>query len=62
MHEVIVAGITKEDFIVLAIGTIMSYISGYLAIVTFLKIIRKGKLYWFAPYCILLGIIGFILL
>jgi undecaprenyl-diphosphatase len=46
----------------LVIGTAVSFLFGYLAIAAMMKILRSGKLYWFAPYCILVGIIGLIYL
>lgn len=52
------SGIDKQFFIVLLVGTVASYISGYIAIESLLKIVQKGKLYLFAPYCLLLGIIA----
>ena len=42
----------------LAVGTITAYISGYIAIKLLLGVVRRGKLYWFAIYCFLVGIIG----
>ena len=54
------AGINKDFLLALLVGTIVSYISGYIAIETLLKVVRKGKLYLFAPYCIILGIIALI--
>jgi undecaprenyl-diphosphatase len=62
LKQVIETGITGEYFIILATGSISAYISGYLAIETFLKLVRTGKLFWFAPYCILVGLVGLILL
>jgi undecaprenyl-diphosphatase len=36
-------------------GTIASFITGYIALILLLKIVNKGKLYLFAPYCWILG-------
>lgn len=44
----------------LIIGMVVSYVSGYLAIKLLLDIVRRGKLYWFAPYCFFIAIIGLI--
>ncbi len=54
------AGIDGNYFLVLAVGMISAYISGYLAIETLLGIVRRGKLYVFAPYCFILGLLGLI--
>ncbi len=37
-------------------GTLFSFVTGYIALVIFLKIVNNGKLYLFAPYCFILGI------
>ncbi len=52
--------LTDQQFITLTVGMISAYISGYLAIETMLNIVRRGKLYWFAPYCLLVGVLGLI--
>jgi len=36
-------------------GTVSSFITGYIALVLLLKLVNKGKLYLFAPYCWTLG-------
>jgi len=40
----------------LMIGAIVSFISGYFAIIWLLDIVKKGKLEWFAVYCYLVVI------
>ena len=42
----------------LVIGFIAAFISGYLACVWMLNIVRKGKLSWFAAYCFLVGLVA----
>ena len=37
-------------------GTLASFITGYIALILLLKIVNKGKLYLFAPYCWIAGI------
>ena len=37
-------------------GTLASFITGYIALVFLLKIVNRGKLYLFAPYCWIAGI------
>ncbi len=58
--ELIKTGISGEFFLVLLVGTIASYISGYIAIGTLLSIVRRGKLYLFAPYCLIIGILALV--
>lgn len=58
--ELMRTGISTDFFVVLLVGTIASYISGYIAIETLLRIIRRGKLYLFAPYCLIIGILALV--
>lgn len=39
-------------------GTIIAFITGYVALKVLLKIVRVGKLHLFAPYCWILGVIA----
>ncbi|MFC2129325.1 undecaprenyl-diphosphate phosphatase [Bacteroidota bacterium] len=41
-------------------GLIAAYISGYLACRWMINIVKKGKLYWFAIYCAIIGIVSII--
>lgn len=56
--DLLTTGIDTSHLISLVIGSLMAFIFGYLAITSMLKILRQGKLFWFAPYCILAGILG----
>ncbi len=47
-----------DMFLLLSAGMIASYVSGFIAIETLLAIVKKGKLYYFAPYCLIIGILG----
>lgn len=60
--DLLAVGIDTNFIIILLIGTVVAYISGFIAIKTLFKIIRKGKLFWFAPYCLILGILGLLFL
>ena len=42
----------------LVLGAIVSFISGYFAILWLLDIVKKGKLEWFAIYCYLIVIVS----
>ncbi|MDY0361477.1 MAG: undecaprenyl-diphosphatase UppP [Desulforegulaceae bacterium] len=52
--------ISKNLFYVLS-GTFISFLTGYFALVVLIKILNKGKFYYFAPYCLLASGICFIL-
>lgn len=58
--ELVEFGIGGDMFMMLAAGMIASYISGFIAIESLLAIVGRGKLYWFAPYCLILGVLGLI--
>lgn len=44
----------------LLLGCLTSFVSGYFALSLLMKLIKKGKLEWFATYLIPLGILGII--
>jgi undecaprenyl-diphosphatase len=44
-----------------AIAFVIAFVSGWFALKFLLKVIKNGKLYWFAPYLVLIGIIGLII-
>lgn len=47
-----------SEILILVAGTIVAYISGYVAIKLLLIFIRRGKLDYFAWYCFTVGIVG----
>ncbi|MBD3385023.1 undecaprenyl-diphosphate phosphatase [candidate division KSB1 bacterium] len=44
----------------LLVGFLFSFVSGYFGIILLLNIVKKGKLYWFAPYCVIIAILGLV--
>ena len=60
--DVLHNGLTIYDLGVIAAGTLAAFLSGFIAIKSLLHIVRKGKLYWFAPYCFGIGILGLLML
>lgn len=46
----------------LALAFITAFLSGYLALKFFMKMVKNGKLYWFAPYLLLAGAAGLLFL
>jgi undecaprenyl-diphosphatase len=54
--EVVGETIEKDFLVVLIIGTIAAFISGYLAIKTIFVVLKKDKFSYFAFYCLLIGI------
>ncbi len=49
---------TFHESMIYLVGGIMSALTGYLAIVWLIKIVRRGKLEWFGYYCFTVGLIG----
>jgi undecaprenyl-diphosphatase len=43
-------------------GCLSSFIVGYFSLAVLMKIIKKGKLQWFAAYLIPVGILGLLFL
>ena len=41
----------------LIIGFLAAFVSGLIACKTMINIVKKGKLYWFAIYCLIIGVI-----
>ncbi|MBN1479149.1 undecaprenyl-diphosphate phosphatase [candidate division KSB1 bacterium] len=58
--EISVSGIGSDMLMVLAAGMIAAYVSGFVAIESLIAIVGRGKLYWFAPYCLIIGVLGLI--
>jgi len=54
---------TKEgtSLIVIMVGFLAAFISGYLACKWMINIVKKGSLKWFAVYCVLVGIYSLLL-
>jgi len=48
-----------DQLVYIGAGTVASLVSGYGAIVLLLRIVRRGKLYWFGYYCLLVSGLGF---
>lgn len=46
----------------LALAFVTAFLSGYLALRFLMKIVKNGKLYWFAPYLLLVGAAGLLFL
>lgn len=60
--EVLAHPPTAETIMVYGAGTIAAALTGYLAIILLLEVIRKNRLQWFGYYCLAVAFIGLILL
>ncbi|MDY0131816.1 MAG: undecaprenyl-diphosphatase UppP [Desulforegulaceae bacterium] len=50
-----------ENLFFVIVGTLISFIIGYLALVFLIKVLTKGKFYYFAPYCLMASATCFVL-
>ncbi len=46
---------------ILVAGFISAFITGYLACTWMIALVRKGKLYWFGIYCIVIGLVAILI-
>jgi undecaprenyl-diphosphatase len=49
------------SFAIIATGFFTAFISGYFACKWMIELVKKGNLFWFAAYCILIGIFSILL-
>ncbi|HOT98666.1 MAG TPA: undecaprenyl-diphosphate phosphatase [bacterium] len=56
LHDMAAAPVVSGYAGILLSGATAAFLTGWLAIAAMLRILRHGKLYWFAPYCLLLGL------
>jgi len=49
------------SFTVILAGFIAAFISGYFACKWMIELVKKGNLFWFAAYCVLIGIFSILL-
>lgn len=45
----------------LALAFLAAFLSGFASLKLLMKVIKSGKLYWFAPYLVVVGVLGLIL-
>ena len=60
LRDLLAAPPTSAEMLNILAGTVMAAISGYLAIIWLLDVVKKGKLQWFGYYCFALSLSGFI--
>jgi undecaprenyl-diphosphatase len=53
--------IEGTSFVVILIGFVTAFVSGYFACKWMISIVKKGKLMWFAVYCVLIGVFSILL-
>jgi len=57
--DMVSSSLSAPQILNVVCGTIASAVTGYLAILLLMKVIRKGKLNWFGYYCLCLAGLGF---
>ncbi|MEZ5071151.1 MAG: undecaprenyl-diphosphate phosphatase [Bacteroidales bacterium] len=55
------SGAGSISVLALVTGFVAAFVSGYLACTWMIALVKKGKLYWFALYCALVGILSIVL-
>lgn len=45
----------------LGLAFVTAFVSGYVALKFLMKVIKSGKIFWFAPYLLIVGVLGLIL-
>jgi len=58
IFDLISAGNSQIPVLYLIVGAVAAFISGYMAIFWMLKIVKRGKLEWFAFYCFFVVIVS----
>jgi len=57
LNDLLSAGNSQIPISYLVIGALAAFVSGYIAIFWLLKVVKRGKLEWFAYYCFFIVII-----
>jgi len=60
INDLVEAPPTTDELLNLIAGTVFAFISGYLAIIWLLDLVKKGKLQWFGYYCLFVALSGMI--
>jgi len=58
LHETTVTTAIPTHWLPLAIGFIAAFFSGLLACTWMINLVKKGKLIWFAVYCLIIGAVA----
>jgi undecaprenyl-diphosphatase len=59
LNDLIKAPPPAEQLTAIGVGSLVSAISGYYAIVLLMSLVRRGKLQWFGYYCLCVSALGF---
>ena len=60
VNDLMASQTTNIELMNLIIGTVISCISGYIAILWLLDFVKKGRLQWFGYYCYLIAFFGLV--
>jgi undecaprenyl-diphosphatase len=60
INDLLSLGNSTISLTYLLVGAVVAFISGYLAILWLLNVVKKGKLEWFAYYCYFIVILAYI--
>ena len=62
LFDLIAKGGAPESLLVLALGTVIAFLSGWVAIRLLLRLVEKGKFSVFSIYCLIIGTLGVLLI
>ncbi|HGY55563.1 MAG TPA: undecaprenyl-diphosphatase UppP [Caldithrix abyssi] len=60
LNDLLAAPPSSGEMLNMLVGTLMAAVSGYLAIIWLLDVVKKGKLQWFGYYCFAVALSGLI--
>ena len=62
LRDLFQTDVTIDQWMAYGLGTIAAAISGYFAIVLVMKLVQKGKFFYFGIYCLIISGLGFLYL
>jgi len=58
VSDVMQTQLTSDQVTNYIVGTFVAFVSGWLAIIWLLEVVKKGRLQWFGYYCLLISVLG----
>lgn len=62
LKDLLETPLPSDQVLNLIVGTVAALISGYIAIIWLLDVVRKQKLEWFGVYCIAVSVVGLVII
>lgn len=58
LKDVLEVGVSSAQLLNYIVGTLVAFVSGYLAILWLIDLVKKGRLQWFGVYCYAVALFG----